>query len=227
MKEYKNSIRNVGFFSALGEHELEMVSRIAYAKTFDKGYQMFEEGEKRDTLYIVLEGRVKVSVYDENGREYILDIIGKDGFFGELSLFEELSGFATVMTLETSDLLVIRRNDFMGLLMENPTFAVSVIRELSTRLRAANEKLKTFAFLGVEGRILKYLTGIGERSGVKVKDRVIIENGPTQVEIASACGCSRETVSRMIKSLVEKGRISVLKKQYTLRPVYSPQNRVD
>ncbi|OPX98623.1 MAG: cAMP receptor protein [Syntrophorhabdus sp. PtaU1.Bin002] len=222
MKVYGDSIRNVGFFSALNDRELEMVSKIAHAKTFNKGYLIFEEGEKRDTLYIVLKGRVKVSLYDEDGREYILDIIGKEGFFGELSLFEELSGFANVVTLESSDLLIIRRNDFMRLLMENPAFAVSMIRELSTRLRAANEKLKTFAFLGVEGRILKYLTDIGERSGVKVKDRVIIENGPTQVEIASACGCSRETVSRMIKNLVEKGRISVLKKQYTLRPVYAP-----
>jgi DNA-binding MarR family transcriptional regulator len=63
---------------------------------------------------------------------------------------------------------------------------------------------------------------IGEKSGTKIKDRIIIENGPTQVEIASACGCSRETVSRMVKSLVEKGRLSVFKKQYTLRPIYEP-----
>ena len=222
MKLYGENIRNVSFFSALSDRELEMVARIAYAKTFNKGYMVFEEGEKRDTLYIVLKGRVKVSLYDEDGREYILDIIGKDGFFGELSLFEELSGFANVMTLEQSDLLMIRRNDFMKLLMENRDFALSMIKELSKRLRAANEKLKSFAFLGVEGRILKYLMDIGEKSGVKIKDRIIIENGPTQVEIASACGCSRETVSRMVKSLVEKGRLSVLKKQYTIRPVYEP-----
>jgi CRP/FNR family transcriptional regulator, cyclic AMP receptor protein len=222
MKVYGENIRNVSFFSTLSDHELEMVAKIAFAKTFNKGYMVFEEGEKRDTLYIVLKGRVKVSLFDEDGREYILDIIGKDGFFGELSLFEELSGFANVMTLEQSDLLMIRRNDFMRLLMENRDFAMSMIKELSKRLRAANEKLKSFAFLGVEGRILKYLMDIGEKSGMKVKDRIIIENGPTQVEIASACGCSRETVSRMVKSLVEKGRLSVLKKQYTIRPIYEP-----
>jgi len=222
MKLYAENIRNVSFFSALSDHELEMVAKIAFVKTFNKGFMVFEEGEKRDTLYTVLKGRVKVSLYDEDGREYILDIIGKDGFFGELSLFEELSGFANVMTLEQSDLLVIRRSDFMRLLMENRDFAVSMIRELSKRLRAANEKLKRFAFLGVEGRILEYLMDIAEKSGVKIKDRIIIENGPTQVEIASACGCSRETVSRMVKSLAEKGRLSVLKKQYTIRPVYEP-----
>ncbi|MGD9577537.1 MAG: Crp/Fnr family transcriptional regulator [Syntrophorhabdus sp.] len=223
MKLYAENIRNVSFFSTLSDYELEMVAKIAFVKTFNKNYMVFEEGEKRDTLYIVLKGRVKVSLYDEDGREYILDIIGKDGFFGELSLFEELSGFANVMTLEQSELLMIRRNDFMRFLRDNKDFAVSMIKELSKRLRAANEKLKRFAFLGVEGRILEYLMDIGQKSGVNIKDRIIIENGPTQVEIASACGCSRETVSRMIKSLVEKGRLSVLKKQYTLRPVYEPE----
>lgn len=222
MKLYAENIRNVSFFSTLSDHELEIVAKIAFVKTFNKGFMVFEEGEKRDTLYIVLKGQVKVSLYDEDGREYILDIIGKGGFFGELSLFEELSGFANVMTQEQSDLLVIRRSDFMRLLMENPDFAVSMIRELSKRLRAANEKLKRFAFLGVEGRILEYLMDIAKKSGVKIKDRIIIENVPSQVEIASACGCSRETVSRMVKSLVEKGRLSVLKKQYTIRPVYEP-----
>jgi CRP/FNR family transcriptional regulator/CRP/FNR family cyclic AMP-dependent transcriptional regulator len=223
MKLYAENIRNVSFFSTLSDYELEMVAKIAFVKTFNKNYMVFEEGEKRDTLYIVLKGRVKVSLYDEDGREYILDIIGKDGFFGELSLFEELSGFANVMTLEQSELLMIRRNDFMRFLRDKKDFAVSMIKELSKRLRAANEKLKRFAFLGVEGRILEYLMDIGQKSGVNIKDRIIIENGPTQVEIASACGCSRETVSRMIKSLVEKGRLSVLKKQYTLRPVYEPE----
>ncbi|HNS79377.1 MAG TPA: Crp/Fnr family transcriptional regulator [Syntrophorhabdus sp.] len=222
MKLYAENIRSVSLFSTLSDQELEMVAKIAFVKTFNKGYMVFEEGEKRDTLYIVLKGRVKISLYDEDGREYILDIISKDGFFGELSLFEELSGFANVMTLEHCELLVIRRKDFMGILRDNNDFALSMIKELSKRLRAANEKLKRFAFLGVEGRILEYLMDIGQKSGIKVKDRIIIESGPTQVEIASACGCSRETVSRMIKSLVEKGRLSVLKKQYTIRPVYEP-----
>jgi CRP-like cAMP-binding protein len=71
----------------------------------------------------------------------------------------------------------------------------------------------------VEGRILKYLLGIGEKEGVKVKDYIIIEKGPTQIDIASSCGCSRETVSRMIKNLVKKGILSVRKRQYTLNAV--------
>ena len=116
--------------------------------------------------------------------------------------------------------MVIQRQDFVNLLMDNPAFTVSVLKTLVNKLRAANERIKGLAFLSVENRILKYLSEIGEKSGVKIKDRMIIERGPTQVEIANSCGCSRETVSRMIKSLVKKGKISVIKRQYTMRPVY-------
>jgi CRP-like cAMP-binding protein len=123
--------------------------------------------------------------------------------------------------------VVIQRQDFVKLLMENPAFTVSVLRTMVKKLRVANEKIKGLAFLNVENRILKHLSEIGEKSGVKIKDRLIIEHGPTQVEIANSCGCSRETVSRMIKSLVSKGRISVIKRQYTLRPVYPSQSTLD
>ena len=167
-----------------------------------------------------MNGRVKISLYDEEGKEYVLDVIGSGGFFGELSMFDELTGFANIIAMEETECVVIQRQDFVNLLMDNPAFTVSVLKTLVNKLRAANERIKGLAFLSVENRILKYLSEIGEKSGVKIKDRLIIERGPTQVEIANSCGCSRETVSRMIKSLVKKGKISVIKRQYTLRPVY-------
>ncbi len=223
MEDYMRRLREIPLFSSLKEGEIELVLKIAHKVTLPKGAVVFKEGQKRDTFCIILDGKVKVCVYDDKGREYILDILGKDGFFGELSLFEELSGFAQVVTMKTADLLMIRRGDFMTLL-ENHSFAVRMVKELAKRLREANEKLKGFAFLGVEGRILHYLLDIGTKSGVKVRDRILILRGPSQGEIAAAVGCSRETVSRMLKSLVDKGRISVVRRQYTLRPVFG-ENR--
>lgn len=221
MKEYLAQIREASFFSVLKDDELAVLLRIAQVRKFTKGYAIFEEGDTRAALHIVLSGKVKVSVYDEEGKEYVLDVISVGGFFGELSMFDELTGFANVVATEITECVVIQRRDFVNLLMENPAFTVSVLKTLVKKLRAANERIKGLAFLNVENRILKYLTEVGEKSGIKIKDRLIIERGPTQVEIANSCGCSRETVSRMIKSLVSKGRISVIKRQYTLRPVYT------
>jgi CRP/FNR family cyclic AMP-dependent transcriptional regulator len=220
MYDHRDILRRVSFFEALTDDEIRVVGRIARSYKYRKNHVVLEEQEVRDALYIVLQGKVKVSLYDNTGKEYIVDVIEEGGFFGELSLFDELTGFVNVITAEPSELLSIRRGDFIRLLMENPTFTVSVLKTLTRKLRAANEKLKGLAFSTVEERILDYLRDIGEKRGVTVKDRTIIEHGPTQIEIASSCGCSRETVSRMIRSLVNKGKISIVKRQYTLRPVY-------
>jgi len=120
--------------------------------------------------------------------------------------------------MEGSDLLIVRRADFTKLLMENPSISINILKVLAGRLRVADERIKWLAFLNVEGRILKYLLELGARLGIKMKDYIIIERGPSQIEIANSCGCSRETVSRMISSLVKKGVISVRRRQYTLYP---------
>jgi CRP-like cAMP-binding protein len=220
MEDYRERIRKVAFFSVLTDDEVQVVARIARINRYRKNHVILEEGEKRDTLFIILKGRVKVSLFDDTGKEYIVDVVEEGGFFGELSLFDELTGFVNIVTLEDTQLLLIRRQDFMMLLRDSPEFTMGVLKTLTIRLKAANEKLRGLAFLTVEERILQYLREVGEKRGVQVKDRIIIERGPTQVDIASYCGCSRETVSRMIKILVKKGKISVLKRQYTLRPEY-------
>lgn len=218
MKRYADNLRNVSLFATLKDSEIETISRILYVNSYHRGQLIFQEGETGDALYVVLKGKAKVCLYDEEGREYVLDEIGKDGFFGELALIDGLPRSANAITMENTDLLIVRRNDFMKLLLDNPSISVDILKVLAGRLRAADERIKWLAFLNVEGRILKYLLEIGEKSGIRMKDYVIIEKGPSQIEIANSCGCSRETVSRMVASLVKKGILSVRKRQYTLYP---------
>jgi CRP/FNR family transcriptional regulator, cyclic AMP receptor protein len=222
MKQYIDSIKTVSLFSALKDDEIEAISRITTLKRCPKGYVVFQEGEEGDALYIIVNGKVRVMIYDDEGREYILDIIGKDGFFGELSLIDELPRSANIITIEDSTFLVIKRVEFSKLLIDNPVLTLSIMKTLSKRLRAADERIRGFAFLSVEGRILKYLLDIGEKTGVKIKNYLIIEKGPSQIEIANSCGCTRETVSRMIKNLVEKGILSVVKKHYAINLPKTP-----
>jgi CRP-like cAMP-binding protein len=218
MKRYADNLRSVNLFTGLKDNELETISRILYVNTYHRGQLIFQEGEDGNALFVVLKGRVKVCLYDEEGREYVLDVIGKDGFFGELALIDELPRSANAIAMEASDLLVMRRADFTKLLMENPSISIHILKVLAGRLRVADERIKWLAFLNVEGRILKYLLELGERLGIRMKDYIIIERGPSQIEIANSCGCSRETVSRMVSSLVKKGLISVRRRQYTLYP---------
>jgi CRP-like cAMP-binding protein len=218
MRKYADNLRNVHLFSTLKEDQIEAVSRILLVNSYYKNQTIFQEGETGDALYIVLKGRVKVCLYDEEGREYILDVMGKDGFFGELALIDELPRSANAIVMESAELLIVRRPDFMRLLLDNPTITIEILKVMSRRMRVADERIRWLAFLNVEGRILKYLLEIGAKTGIKVKDYVIIEKGPTQIEIANSCGCSRETVSRMVASLMKKGFVNVRRRQYTLSP---------
>jgi len=222
MEQYIGNLKGVSLFAALGDDEIQAILKIAIRKHFDKNSIVFQEGEIGDSLFAILNGKVKVSLFDDDGKEYILDFIGKDGFFGELSLIDELPRSANVITIENSDFLVIHRRNFIRLLMENPSISISILKTLSKRLRYADERIKGLAFLSVEGRVLKYLIDIGEKSGLRLKNHIIIERGPTQVEIANSCGSSRETVSRVLKTLINKGAMSVMKKQYTLYPTCEP-----
>jgi len=218
MRQYAGNLKNVTLFSILKDDEIHAISKITTLKNYDKNSMVFQEGEIGDSLYVILSGKVKISLFDDEGKEYILDVIGKEGFFGELSLIDELPRSANVITTENSEFLVIHRRDFVRLLLENPAISISILKTLSRRMRSADERIKGLAFLSVEGRVLKYLLDIGEQSGLRLKDHIIIENGPTQIEIANSCGSTRETVSRAIKSLIKKGDISARKRQYTLHP---------
>ncbi len=218
MRKYADNLRNVSLFSTLKENQIETISRILFVNSFYRNQVIFQEGETGDSLFVVLKGKVRVCLYDEEGREYILDVINKDGFFGELALIDELPRSANAIAMESSELLIIRRPDFLKILLENPTITIEILKVLSRRLRVADERIRWLAFLNVEGRILKFLLEIGAKEGIKVRDYIVIEKGPTQIEIANSCGCSRETVSRMLAALIKKGFVSVMRRQYTLNP---------
>ncbi len=177
MKDYRGNIKSVNLFSTLTDQEIQIISRITRLKNVSKGQVIFQEGDIGDALYIILKGKVKISLYDEDGDEYILDIIGKDGFFGELALIDELPRSADVIAIEDSEFLIVHRNDFLKMLLENPTITISILKTLSQRLRAADERIKGLAFMNVSARILKYLLDMGEKAGITVKDYIIIEDG--------------------------------------------------
>ena len=122
MRKYADNLRNVSLFSTLKEDQIETISRILFVNSFYKNQVIFQEGESGDALFIVLKGKVRVCLYDEGGREYILDVINKDGFFGELALIDELPRSANAIAMENSELLIIRRPDFLKILRGEPHY---------------------------------------------------------------------------------------------------------
>jgi len=195
----------------LSDTELKAVSQRAVTRTFPKNSVVVNEGDRTDSLYIVVSGRVKIYLSDEKGKEIVLNEAGPGEYFGEMVL-DEGPRSASVMTLEPTRFLVVPEEDFREFVAGSPEFSLHLICKLIRRVRALTNNVKSLALMDVYGRVARMLLELAEeRDGVRV-----IEGRPTQQEMASRIGASREMVNRILKDLSEGGYITVGRDRITI-----------
>ena len=114
--------------------------------------------------------------------------------------------------MEDSTLLVLRREDFQGILKQTPSIALALLRELSRRLRRVDEKVGSLVLLDVNGRVAQLLLDLADEAGSNRITRRL-----THHTIAQMIGSSRETVSRTMRELVDKGYIEVSRREILIR----------
>lgn len=196
-------LHNVPLFSGLDEEQLSVLARTIVRKSVRRNAKIIGAGDPTDSLYIVINGRLKVLMSDEQGREVILSILGPGEFFGEMGLLDDSPRSATVMTLEPCDLLTISKTDFKRRLAENFDLSLMVMRGLVKRLREADQKIGSLALMDVYGRVARLLLEMAEDVG---GEKVVVKKMSKQ-DIAKMIGASREMVSRVMKDLQRSGAI--------------------
>ena len=201
-------LRNVSLFESLDQQELEALSDVTFTRTFSKDNVIILAEEEGDTLFILKKGQVKVSIVSEEGREVILSLLGPGSVFGELSLLDGKPRSANVVATEETDLLMLRRADFLQLIYKTPQIATALLAELATRMRKTDRQIEGLALLDVTSRISDTLLQLATEQGAETTDGVTIESRPTQQELANMSGTTRETVSRVLKRLEGQGYIN-------------------
>ena len=195
----------------LDPEELAAISRSAVARSYPERTVIVTEGDASDSLFVILEGRCRAYVSDENGREAILSDMGPGEYFGEVAM-DEGPRSASVVTLEPTKLLVVPADRFRAFLAENPDFAFHFIRKLLHRIRELTHNVGGLALLDAYGRVARLLL----ESARDEDGRQVVAERMTQSEIASRVGCSREMVSRTFKDLVQGGYIAVEKERIVI-----------
>src|SRR5262245_65978444 len=82
-------LRNVPLFSVLPENQLSLLTSVVSRKSFPRGTMVIAAGDATESLYVVISGRLKVMISDDEGREVILAILGPNEFFGEMGLIDD------------------------------------------------------------------------------------------------------------------------------------------
>ncbi len=203
---YDHSIlREVPIFSELHEEQIGTIMEMTVRRTFQKNTMIVIEEDSADTLYIIDKGSVKITRLNDEGREVILAILGSSEFFGEMALLDGQGRSANVMALDDTVMFTLTRRDFLDVLNRFPSISIQLLREMTSRLRKSDQQIKSLSLSAAEHRIGIALHRIAEDMGIFKMGQVVIKRLPYQQDIANMAGTSRETVSRMLKSLEEKG----------------------
>jgi CRP/FNR family transcriptional regulator, cyclic AMP receptor protein len=207
-----STLRTVPLFSKCRDSELEQLSQAFRTRDYPKNSVILSAHEPGDTFYVLLSGQVKVMLVAEDGREVILSLMHAGDFFGEASLFENESHGASVIAMQDSRLLVLRRDDLYRFLMGMPGVALGLLRALCTRVQEAGETIGGLVFLDVTGRVSRLFLQLADENGGQQ-----IPKPPTHQIISQMVGSSRETVSRTIGELASRELIVVTREGINIK----------
>jgi len=205
-------LKNIPLFNGLAKSELKAILSNALIRHYPKNAIIINEGDNTDSLYVVLEGKVKAYLSDDAGREIILSIQGPGDYIGELAIIDEQPRSASVMTLEPCKFCIISKSYFDSCLVNNPTIAIKLLKTQTLRVRRLTENVKSLALLDVYGRVARTLLNMATPH----KNELIIDQKLTHMDIAKMVGASREMVSRIMKDLSEGGYIKSEDKRITI-----------
>jgi CRP/FNR family transcriptional regulator, cyclic AMP receptor protein len=203
MVSIEESLKGIPLFAGLPQEEIATLAAAAIVRTYPKNAMVVTEGDRSDSLYVILSGRVKVFVSDEDGKDLVLNFEGPGEYFGELAL-DEGPRTASVATLERCKMAVIPNEVLKTFLASHPDAALHLIRLLIGRARHMTNSLKSLAMLDVYGRVAKLLLDLAR----EVDGKLVVEERLTQQNIADRVSASREMISRVLKDLTAGGYIA-------------------
>lgn len=161
---------------------------------------LFKEDEQGDALYVMLEGRLELSIVWEDGRRLGLDVLSRGAVFGEIALFDPGPRTATATALEKCRLLMLRHGDLKRAIQSSPGLTFELLRIMGQRMRYMNEQLHEYVFMPLPQRLARKMLQFSSKEG----------EGPaylkfSQSELAELAGASREAVSKLLSTWKKQG----------------------
>ena len=138
----------VDIFEGLSASQLAPLAEHLRRRRYERGEVVFHEDDPGDRMHIIVEGRVRISLDSDDGREKDIALLNAGGCFGEMSLFDGSNRSANATAVDNLETLVLLREDYLGFLEQHPQVAAHVTAVLANRLRSANEMLGDLAFFG-------------------------------------------------------------------------------
>lgn len=208
-------LRRVPYFSGLPDVLLAELAAAAVQRSYDRGQIVFLEGEPCAGLCIVAEGEIKIFKLSVQGREQILQRIGRGGTFNDVAVLDGGPNPASAAATAPTSLRIIARGDIQRLAQAHPALAWSLIESIARRARQLVGLVEELALLSVRARLAKLLLAEASRPAAEGE----IDRGQmvTQSEMAARLGTVREMVGRALRELADEGVIMIDRHRIVIR----------
>lgn len=205
------NLKKIPFFNSLPDEVLLALSEKARSAHFPKNAIILNQGDLSHSLHIILSGKVRVYVSDEEN-EFVLQFQEAGSCFGELALLTDSPRSASIMALEKTLCAVITQVDFMIWLKLYPEAASILLRVMAEKVLQLTDEVQAMALNSVYQRLVRKLKQLSiEKDGF-----LVIENIKSQEELANMIGTGREMVSKLLRQLVFGGYVRVEDKSYII-----------
>ena len=207
------ALRACRLFADMDAPSLALCAAALRPRRFRRGETIFHAGDPGDSLFIVADGSVKITIPPDDGSEpAILTTIGPGGFFGELSLLDGAARSATAVALDAVETHVLRRDAFERLVDTEPALRHSLLLALASEIRRLTAQVEDLHFLDLPGRLARHLLrsvltaeGQDPSQGDTLVGEYRLSWPYTQAELAGMIGGSRQSVNRLLADLVADG----------------------
>ncbi|PIP07289.1 MAG: calcium-binding protein [Syntrophobacteraceae bacterium CG23_combo_of_CG06-09_8_20_14_all_50_8] len=205
----KEFLRHIPLFQHLTIEDRERLAMSIRTQFLKKGEVLFRKGSEGNTLYIIRNGKIKISLASHLSDEVVLAIFSEGDFFGEMALLDGMPRSADATAIEQTELLLLKRLDFISFLNSNRDALQAILQSLSQRLRRTDDLLEDTCFLNVSARFAKKLVELAAAHGHQDGELVHIDLSLTQKDLASMVRATRESINKELRILREKGLVSI------------------
>lgn len=188
----------------------EVVGRVALLASTRRcaaGEVLFMRGDEGDALYGVLSGRIRISNSSIAGKEVVLSIMQPGDVFGEMALLDGGDRTADAEAIGATELMVLRRADFLRLMKEDSNLAVQILKLVCLRLRQTNQRVEDSAFLDLPARLAKRLIQLDEDYATEDEPHAFV--AISQAELGAFLGASRESINKHLQVWRQEGWIEL------------------
>ncbi|WP_164821478.1 Crp/Fnr family transcriptional regulator [Paenibacillus koleovorans] len=211
-----DSLREIALFANLDSYQLQNIADKCTLRTYKAGTILFRENEPGTVFYLVVSGTVKIFTSNSRGEDKIMTILSTGDSFGELSLLDGRPRSATAQAIEETTVISLAAKSFQVLLKTHFDLNLSILKQLSIRLRETNQQVHDLTYMDARQRVVKNLIKLandhGTRGGTMVKFQINLNYD----ELSQLAGVAKPLVFQVLAELQNKRILTVSGNTYLL-----------